>query len=334
MQQRHFAWFVFSSLFLVGCQGEEPIREYKVEHKDRQDLRLIDAMVFVGPERWFFHLFGPNNAVEAQKKNFEAFLHSVKVEDGDAGKVKWSAPADWKEQKGDGNILMASFYIPGTDNLDPIELKISRAAGTLVDNLNRWRGKVNLPPIEEVDTLQHLKRTNYTHHEFQVVDMRGVGEFQRAVPRRAPPKMDLAREGGGLPFEYKAPAAWKQQNPPAPLSVASFRTAGDVAITLTPLGGGGGGILANVKRWRDQVGLPAVPEAELENSLQKVKVAGLGNDVAVVDVGNPNKNKRIVGAIFTHDETMWFVKMSGTFDSVGQAKADFDGFVQSMRLKK
>jgi hypothetical protein len=104
-------------------------------------------------------------------------------------------------------------------------------------------------------------------------------------------------------------------------------------VTITALGGGGGGIGANVVRWREQVGLPKPNEADLSKELKMLSIAG--KDAPFVDFDNPSSPKadnRIVGLILPLDDATWFIKMIGPSELVGREKANFESFVQSFKL--
>ena len=73
----------------------------------------------------------------------------------------------------------------------------------------------------------------------------------------------------GLP-SYKVPAGWSE-NPPRPFVAKSFTVgqAGTPEVTLSE-GGIRGTLLANVNRWRVEVGLPEVSEADLPKAVTEV----------------------------------------------------------------
>jgi hypothetical protein len=72
--------------------------------------------------------------------------------------------------------------------------------------------------------------------------------------------------GGGQPhYHYSTPAGWIEL-PPSSMRQANFQVAGDpdAECYLTVLGGTGGGLLANVNRWRKQMSLAPISEEELQ----------------------------------------------------------------------
>src|SRR5690606_181737 len=64
----------------------------------------------------------------------------------------------------------------------------------------------------------------------------------------------------GLSFDL--PATWTEL-PPQQFRDANFRAGDGVECYVTMLGGDGGGLLANVNRWRGQIGLQTTDAASL-----------------------------------------------------------------------
>ena len=97
------------------------------------------------------------------------------------------------------------------------------------------------------------------------------------------------------------------------------------------MGGTGGGLLANVNRWRGQLGLGAIGENDLAKLAQSLDVpGGKGTlvDITGVDAktGAPT---RLVGAIVAQSDQTWFYKLMGEGQIVAQQKDAFTKFIQS-----
>jgi hypothetical protein len=116
------------------------------------------------------------------------------------------------------------------------------------------------------------------------------------------------------------------------MQLAKFLAAGadgHAEVTVVTLPGTGGGPLPNVNRWRGQIGLPPVTEAELAGLLTPLAGADAGS--FLVDVANPEKKNRLVAAVVGHGGGTWFYKLTGDEAAVGGAKAAFVQFVQSVK---
>lgn len=102
-------------------------------------------------------------------------------------------------------------------------------------------------------------------------------------------------------------------------------------VSVTRLGGGGGGMLANVNRWRGQVFLPPLTEAELAASLKEVSLGG-EDKASVVDIVGPKG--RILGALIpVAGGQTWFFKAQVEQDEKMQPIiADFDTLVSTIKI--
>jgi hypothetical protein len=117
--------------------------------------------------------------------------------------------------------------------------------------------------------------------------------------------------------------------------LAKYTMGSDTAkaeLTISKFPGDVGGMLANVNRWRGQIQLPALSEAELSNAVTLVDV--LGGRATLVDMTNDKAtsgNQRLIAAIVSRDGQSWFYKMMGDAGTVGREKDAFVQFVQSVR---
>ena len=146
-----------------------------------------------------------------------------------------------------------------------------------------------------------------------------------------------APDNSGLPqLKYTLPDGWKEK-PLTQMRVASFEASegGKMAdVSVIPLGGMAGGDVANVNRWRGQVGLPPLAETELQKLAEKVEVAGQPADLYDVAGTAPGSGdaERIVGVILHRDEMAWFFKMTGVAALVEKQKPAFIAFLKSVNF--
>ncbi len=113
-------------------------------------------------------------------------------------------------------------------------------------------------------------------------------------------------------------------NPPGP---------GKAEMSVVVLPGPAGGELANVNRWRGQIGLPPMDEAALGAARKTVKCKA--GTVAVFDFTSPEgdiKSRMVTGLLATPDGNTWFLKLMGEADPVGKAKPAFMKFLETLRL--
>src|SRR5215472_10337538 len=65
-----------------------------------------------------------------------------------AAPVHWTTPSGWQEQPASG-MRVGSFVIKKDDqHADVSVIPLGTVAGSDLDNVNRWRGQVGLPPVD------------------------------------------------------------------------------------------------------------------------------------------------------------------------------------------
>lgn len=163
-----------------------------------------------------------------------------------------------------------------------------------------------------------------------------------AVPAAMPATLpgDLpAPDNSSLPkLKYTLPDGWKEKAL-TQLRVASFEISenGKTAdVSVIPLSGMAGGDLANVNRWRGQVGQAALPEIALQKLAEKIEAAGQAADLYDVVGTAPGSGDaaRIIGVISHRDDTAWFFKLTGEAALVEKQKANFIAFLKSVAFDK
>ena len=135
--------------------------------------------------------------------------------------------------------------------------------------------------------------------------------------------------------EWEVPSSWKPQPPPNDMVLRSFALAdaegGKADLTVTVLGGVSGGLLANVNRWRGQIGLAPVDDVELAKLAKPVDEKA-GSATLVDMIGERNGQKlRIIGAVVPKNGRTWYYKIMGSERVAEQEKAAFLKFVQTVR---
>lgn len=132
--------------------------------------------------------------------------------------------------------------------------------------------------------------------------------------------------------EWQVPAGWKAAGP-KPMRLASFEipagagAPGDVSVSSFP--GDVGGLLANVNRWRGQIGMAPTDDATLLGESKSVKLAG-GRAGTLVDLAGGQE--WILGAIVPMGDRTWFFKLKGESALVAKERANFVKFVESVKL--
>ena len=136
--------------------------------------------------------------------------------------------------------------------------------------------------------------------------------------------------GGGL--RWTLPRGWSETRG-APMRFASFQVPvkGAVDASVVVLPGPAGGELANVNRWRNQIGLPPLDEGALSGA--RKTIATKAGPLNVYDFTNDAKPaSRVVAGLAQIQGNTWFVKLTGDADAVAAARKDFMQLLGSLRL--
>jgi FKBP-type peptidyl-prolyl cis-trans isomerase/serine/threonine protein kinase len=130
---------------------------------------------------------------------------------------------------------------------------------------------------------------------------------------------------------FKVPANWSQGKA-STMRLASFaetRNGETADISVTQLGGDGGGLLANVNRWLAQLGLSEI-EAGVLNDVFQRRGPRPGFNYLFTELVNNADNKATMVAVFQEDDFVLFAKYMGSAAMIAQGKADFQSFTDSM----
>jgi hypothetical protein len=134
---------------------------------------------------------------------------------------------------------------------------------------------------------------------------------------------------------WEVPAGW-QEGPLAQFLVAKYVIAGTgdakAEVNISSLAGDGGGLAANVNRWRSQLGLAPATDDDLAK-LAAVDVNGA--KATVVELAGTNQRTSapasLVGVVLPLGGQTWFYKLMGDAGVVAQQKAALMKFVQSAK---
>ena len=146
------------------------------------------------------------------------------------------------------------------------------------------------------------------------------------APRDEAPKTNSAG------FSWKKPESW------IPSSGSSMRLAsfdipyseGSGDLSVIQLGGTGGGIEANVNRWRRQLNLELQSLSKIEKEMIE-KSGGLGV-YNIIRIINEDMDSAFLCAILTAGNQTLFVKLSANPPGIHEIEADFISFCSSLKI--
>jgi hypothetical protein len=198
-------------MFFVDLVSEQPIAP------DGSKPRILGGIFPAEGETWFFKMIGPDALVESQRETFKQFLQSVHLAEGrpavapapapmsaNAGgrdtnaptpppiepaqgaPLQYTLPPGWQE-KPLSPMRLASFKAisPNGKETDVSVVSLPGMAGGDLANVNRWRGQVQLDPIDEDTLAKSAEHLSANGHDFLVLDLTSAqpvnGERQRIL---------------------------------------------------------------------------------------------------------------------------------------------------------
>jgi hypothetical protein len=336
-------------ILLPGCQREEEIVHYRVPRLEpvaraeakKEPVRFLGAIFPAKGESWFARVQGAEARVTPLVDAFETFVKSFRFTGKADEPITWTLPPGWEKdrERDESKAIFKRFATIKLKDQPELEVVVAQAGGTVLDNVNRWRGQIGLKPLAKQDLAGETKTLDVAGVSVTVVNMVGAsGGLQRPMAGGddgRPPFAGL--DPGKLPkFTVKTPPGWTEQKPKSPDVTAKQYDAGQgVRVTITALGGDGGGLPNNINRWRtDELGLRPASIDELAQASEFIAL-GVGKAL-IVDMENPKKqgSPRVVAVVVFHAQQTWFLKMFGPSEAVGRERANFEAFAQSLRFDK
>jgi hypothetical protein len=135
---------------------------------------------------------------------------------------------------------------------------------------------------------------------------------------------------------WQVPAGWRQA-PAGQFLMAKFIVGGEggaqAAVNVSNSAGDGGGLAANVNRWRKQLGLGEMSDQDVNQSATPADIPG-GKAMFVDLTGTDARTGQpagLVGAIVPQGGQTWFYKLMGDAKVVEAQKSAFTQFVQTVK---
>ena len=186
-------------LFFVDLVSDQPIGQ------DGSKTRILGGIFPLPAETWFFKMMGDDQLVESHRDEFRHFLETIQGSGPEAnagaaavaqapvstnnggntnaptppaiapseGKpLQYKLPPNWKE-KPLSPMRLASFdaVAPDGKKADVSVVSLPAIAGGDLANVNRWRGQVNLAPIDENTLAKTAEHVTANGRDYLVVDL-------------------------------------------------------------------------------------------------------------------------------------------------------------------
>lgn len=134
---------------------------------------------------------------------------------------------------------------------------------------------------------------------------------------------------------WKVPEGWEPL-PTGGMRAASFRIGTSAECVVSVLAGAGGGLEANINRWRNQMGLEPL-SSEAIAALPQLNVLGVPSPFVEMSgtftgmSGNPQPDWALLGTICLLPDSSIFVKLTGPANEVLSQREAFQTFCQSLK---
>jgi len=144
---------------LVGCDNKSEIKVYRVSKAplEEESPQQQNAM--------------PANAPSPSMPG--GMGSGMTTRDASAPQLKWTKPEGWNEVPA-SSMRYASFSAGGNENkIDISVVMFPGEGGSDVENVNRWRQQVGLPPMTEASVATQVTELKTPEATFSTVDIAG-----------------------------------------------------------------------------------------------------------------------------------------------------------------
>lgn len=144
-----------------------------------------------------------------------------------------------------------------------------------------------------------------------------------------PGMQSFADSASGI--SYQTPDSWTEF-PPSSIRKANFtidNASGTAEVSITVFPGDVGGTLANINRWRQQIGLSSIDQVSLNENISSITISNHQGYFTKLE-GN---TESILGGILPFHGSTWFIKMQGDILAIDVEVDTFKSFLSSIRIE-
>lgn len=330
----------------MGCKREE-IRVYTVPKERETQVASVEDHAHA-PGEPHIHYKTPDGWVEGQPGGIRVARFSIPAKQGPEIDVSviplpgiTAAKADvvnlWREQ-----IRLAPI---NQEELEGVieKVKVGPDAGEMFDMVSaepmiedKFKARILVAMLSHGQTTWFFKMTG---EDESVRAQKGAFvEFLKSVEIDYTSHADSGPRVTSAPPSrpaWQVPPTWREV-PPSQMLLAKFVMPDPekpkAEVTVSVLGGDGGGLVPNINRWRRQLKLEPIQNDSLAQVSTALDVPG--RKAILVDMSGQNTNgqpTRIIGAILPAEEQTWFYKLTGDPQIAQQEKDAFVQFVQTAK---
>jgi hypothetical protein len=322
-----------------------------------EPTRMIAAAVLRDGQAWYFKANGPEATVEKVAEDVHAFIKSLKLPQDQPSVVAWDVPEGWKEGP-ERMMREATLVLP--EGEPPVEVAISKLTVQgeeteyLLANINRWRGQLGLEPVKELNESAGVKVVELDGGKAWVFD--GVGEMAAGAMMPSMPGANAPFAGGSTPpaapstpstaapapippatpqLTFTSPDNWKE-GPRGSMGSRSFvvgEAADGVIVKMSdfPPVGMMADPLANINRWRGQLGATPAEEGKLDDVSEPITIAEV--EGRLTDITSPDGSQKMLAAMVQKYGKVWFFQMLGPAKGVEAAREDFTKWLAGVKIE-
>ena len=363
---------VSTLLVLVGCSGESEIKTYRVAKEDSHTHAATSSAAAAGamsaqrPNIPHIHGDAAQGWQELQPEKMRVASYRIAGENGKSAelsviplpgvaKIELRSVNMWREelqlepltseqlkeqaeqiQVGDANGLMVDLtgQRPGQTNDSPLGILGAVAERGGITWFIKMAGDRELVSQQKNNFVGYLKSLEFHEGSHGSQSSAETTQLAQAPSADKPVSANTEKSPPGAKPDFKAPDNWKTK-PPGPMVASAYNvedSAGQAEITISKFPNDVGGMVANVQRWRGQLGLSPGSAEEARNSVEMIEVAGK-KDSYMVDLKGKNvrsgKEARMVAIGVPYQGETWFFKLMGDEAVVTKEKDKLIQFVKS-----
>lgn len=177
------------------------------------------------------------------------------------------------------------------------------------------------------DEIRTYKVATDSAPEVSVAPIDPIGAAPK--PEEEKPHDHAAHSGNVI---WQAPEEWSQEVPGQFLTAAYSLPDGG-RVTVSKLGGDGGGLAANVNRWRGQVGLEPLADDKIGG--QPMKIVDSEEGMLLYNLNPENATEEaegILAAVLPLASETWYFKFSGSSGILKKSSGTFMEFLRTVRV--
>jgi hypothetical protein len=131
-------------------------------------------------------------------------------------------------------------------------------------------------------------------------------------------------------WPWTAPESWRFVPGERPMRLATYEIAdesGPVEVAVTRFPGDVGGMLANINRWRGQIGLGPITEADIPAMLTTFENPGFTGATMLLE--GPQQHMLAASIHEPGADRTWFVRVTTKPETAARVREQFDAFARS-----